>query len=252
MKSLLKSEIKKTFKRIDSKVLLLLGLWPAMLSILIVIKEDVFKMNGDPLGAFEFANYMTLIQNEIFLPILVAVLIASMSFYQEIHKKIIYFYKDLPRKGILNAKYLSIYSVYFSFLLIYISISYVAYYLIFIHSSMATGDLIAYPEVAIDLLYKVVQIVLGALFYIHVGITLAIRFSTGMAAFGLVLFYMFARISPNFKVLKLIFPIGYKEVIEVTSHPYLVSMGLSLLVYAIYHVVLYIYNRKTFEKMQFN
>ena len=252
MRPLIKSEVKKTFRRTDAKVLMLLGLWPLLLSILVVIKADVFQMTGNKLGAFEFANYMVIIQNDIFLPLLLTVLIASMSFYQEIHKKTIYFYKDLPRKSILNAKYLSVYSVYFAFLLIYTVVAYVAYYLAFCHHSMATGTFLAYSTEVVDMLYTVIQIVLGATFYIHVGILLAVRTSTGMSVFGVTLFYMFARIIPNFKMLKFIFPIGYKEVIEVSSHPYLLSMALSLGVYAIYHSALYFINRRTFEKMQFN
>lgn len=252
MKPLLKNEIKKTFKRTDARVLLLLGLWPMLLSILVVMKPDVFKMDGSALGAFEFANYMVIIQNDIFLPLLVTVLIASMSLYQEITKKTIYFYKDIPRKNILNAKYLSIYGVYFVFLVLYLLMSYVAYYIAFIHQDMATGTFIAYPDEMVDIIYTVIQIVLGATLYIHVGILLAVQFSTGMSMFGVTLFYMFAKIIPNFRMLKFIFPIGYKNVIELTSHPYLFSMALSLLVYAIYHFGLYTYNKKIFQKIQFH
>ena len=254
MKSLVKSEVKKTFRRIDAKVLLLLGLWPLMLGIFITIRPDVFKMTGNKIGAFEFSNYMVVIQNEVFLPILAGVVIAGISFYQEIHKKTIYFYKDLPRKGILNSKYVSIYSVYFMFLLIYTIASYVSYYLAFCHHNLAAGTFIAYPdmEAVVDQIYQDIQMILGATFYIHVGIVLAIRTSTGMSIFGTTLFFMFAKIAPHLKVVKFIFPIGYQEVIKFSSHPYLFSMALSLVVYAIYHGLLYYINRKTFEKMQFN
>lgn len=252
MSSLMKSELKKTFKRTDARVLLLLGLWPALLSILVVIKPDVFQMAGNQLGAFEFANYMIIIQNDIFLPLLVTVLIASISLYQEIHKKTIYLYKDINRASVLNSKYVSVYSVYFTFLIIYIIISYVFYFVAFSHHNMASGTWIAYPEDTMDILYTVVQIVLGATFYIHVGILLAIRTTTGMSVFGMTLFYMFAKIVPNFKFLKLIFPIGYKEVLNIGNHPYLVSMLISIAIYALYHIVLYTFNKRTFEHLQFN
>lgn len=254
MKSLVKSEVKKTFRRIDAKVLLLLGLWPLMLGIFVTIWPDVFKASGSNLGAFEFSNYMIMMQNEIYLPVLVAVVIASISFYQEIHKKTIYFYKDLPRKRILNSKYLSVYSVYFVFLLIYAIMAYISYYVAFRHHSLATGTFIAVPEMEaiVDQFYQDIQMVLGAAFYIHVGIVLAIRTSTGMSIFGTTLFYMFVKISPHLKVFKFIIPIGYREVVKFSSHPYLFSMALSLVVYAIYHGLLYYINRKTFEKMQFN
>ena len=96
------------------------------------------------------------------------------------------------------------------------------------------------------------EIVLGATLYIHVGICLAMRTTTGIAIFGTTLFYMFAKIIPNFKIFKLIFPIGYKEVLDVTSHPYLFSFTVSIVIYAIYHFVFYQINKKTFINMQFN
>ena len=117
---------------------------------------------------------------------------------------------------------------------------------------MATGTFIAYPTEIVDMLYVVAQIILGATFYIHVGICMSLRTSTGMALFGITLFYMFAKIVPNFEMLKLVFPIGYKEVLNVTSHPYLFSFVVSIAVYAVYHIALYCVNKKTFEKMQFN
>lgn len=252
MRALIKSEIKKTFRRMDANVLILLGLWPAMLCMLILLKPDVFKMSGVAIGAYEFANYMVVIQNEIFLPLLISAMIASMSFYQEIHKKVIYFYKDLPRKKILIAKYLSVYSVYFVFLFLYIVVSFIAYYLEFRSNSLATGTFMAYPEEAISGLYTAIQIILGATLYIHVGITLAIRISTGLSIFGMTLFYMFAKIVPNFKFLKFIFPIGYKEVISFGAHSLLYSSLLSVIVFGIYHMLLFVINKKYFDKMQFN
>ena len=252
MNNLIKHEMKKTFKRIDAKILMLLSLWPALLSILVIVKDDVFKIEGSAVGALEYANYLVIIQNDIFLPLLLAVLCASVSFFQEIQKKTIYFYKDISRTDILNAKYISIYSVYFVFLVLYIVMAFVFYYVAFRHHEMATGTFMAYPSELVDMLYTAVQIILGATFYIHVGVCFAIRYSTGMAIFGTTLFYMFARIVPNFETLKLVFPIGYKEVVNVTSHPYLFSMVVSLFVYAIYHAALYCINKKTFMKMQFN
>ena len=103
MNNLIKCELKKTMKRMDSRILMLLSLWPALLSILVIFNDDVFKMEGNALGAFEFTNYMVILQNDIFLPLLLAVVCASVSFYQEISKRTIYFYKDISRENIMKA-----------------------------------------------------------------------------------------------------------------------------------------------------
>ncbi len=252
MNGLTLCELKKTIKRIDSKILLALSILPAILCILMVLRADVFDVSGDKLGAFEFVNYMVIIQNDVFMPLIMTVFIASMSFYQEITRKTIYFYKDIARKNVLKAKYTSIYSIYFAFLLLYMLVSFIFYFLVLRFHDMATGTLLAYPDNVVDMLYQTVQVIFGATFYIHVGISLALRYSTGMSMFGITLFYIFAKMVPNFPYLKLIFPIGYKELVDIGSHPYLLSMALSIVVYGIYQFALYRINKNYFKNMQFN
>ena len=254
MNGLTLCELKKTIKRVDSKILLALCFLPAVLCLMMVMRPDVFDISGNRLGAFEFTNYMLIIQNDVFMPLIMTVFIASMSFYQEISKKTIYFYKDIARKNVLNAKYISVYSVYFTFLILYTLVTFIFYFLVLRHHSMATGTLIAYPEPenVVDMLYATVQVILGATFYIHVGICLALRVSTGMSMFGITLFYIFAKMVPNFPFLKFVFPIGYKNLVDIGNHPYLLSMALSIVVYGIYHFALYKINRDYFKNMQFN
>ncbi len=163
-------------------------------------------------------------QDMLFLPVLIGVYIASMSFYQEINTKQIYLYKDIPRTKILNAKYVSIFAVYSIFLLIYTVIAFVFYFLLFQYEDIATGTLIAFTDNLIPLLYNTFAITIGVLFYIHVGITFAMRLSTGMAICGTTLFYMVALITPEVHIIKYIFPIGLQNVIE---FPKTVMRGLS-------------------------
>lgn len=59
-------------------------------------------------------------QQIIFLPILIIIVVASMTFYKEIKEKQIYLYKDIPRTQILHSKYFSVYGTYFIFLIFYI------------------------------------------------------------------------------------------------------------------------------------
>ena len=191
-------------------------------------------------------------QDMLFLPVLVGVYIASMSFYQEINTKQIYLYKDIPRAKILNAKYVSIFTVYSIFIMIYIVTSFVFYYLLFQYEEVATGTLIAFDYNFVPLLYNTFEITIGVLFYIHIGITFALRTSTGMAICGTTLFYMVALITPEVHIIKYIFPIGYKNVIEFPQHSYAWSFLLSVIVWLIYNVGLYIFNRRKFLEMEFN
>lgn len=245
-------EFKKTVRRKDAIALLVLGLWPAVVTVCTSLGTGLFHVSSDPVGAFEFVNMLFSFQDMLFLPVLIGVYIASMSLYQEIHTKQIYLYKDMKKSRILNVKYISIFSVYGLFLIIYISTAFIFYYLMFQYDDVATGSLIAYESNLIPLLYNSFEITLGVLFYIHVGITLVLRVSTGIAIFGTTLFYMVALITPELHIIKYIFPIGYKNVIEFEQHSYLWSWILSIIVWLIYNVGLYYFNRKHFDKLEYD
>ena len=246
------SEFRKTICRKDANILLILGLWPILVTICCRFGTGIFDFSGDPIGAFEFTSLLLAFQDMIFLPVLVGVYIASMSFYQEIHNKQIYLYKDINRTTILNAKYISIYGVYFIFLLTYIVLSFIFYFLIFQYEEIATGTLLADTENIIPLLYEAIQVILGILFYIHIGITFSIRTSTGFSIFSTTFIYMLALVTPYLKNFRYLFPIGYKEVIAFESNSYSLSLLLSLLVWTIYNIILYVFNKHYFNNMEFN
>lgn len=97
-------EFKKTVRRKDAIALLVLGLWPAVVTVCTSLGTGLFHVSSDPVGAFEFVNMLFSFQDMLFLPVLIGVYIASMSLYQEIHTKQIYLYKDMKKSRILNVK----------------------------------------------------------------------------------------------------------------------------------------------------
>lgn len=249
---IIKSELRKTICRRDAIILLVLGLWPILVTVCCRLGTGIFDFSGDPIGAFEFTSLLLSFQDMIFLPVLVGVYIASMSFYQEIHNKQIYLYKDIKRASILNAKYISIYAIYFIFVAVYILLSFLFYFLMFKYEEIATGTLLADPENVIPLLYEAAQVILGMLFYIHIGITFSIRTSTGFSIFATTFVYMLALVTPYLKNFRYLFPIGYKEVIQFPHNSYGISLALSVLVWTVYNITLYLINRKHFNHMEFN
>lgn len=250
-KNLFRIELGKTLCREDARLLLLLGLVPVLLAALLRLGGGAWDISAVPMGAVEFVMFMLYFQDLICVPMLVGVFIASMSYYQELHDKQVYLYRDLDRRKILNAKYGSIYAVYVLFLLLFTLMSFVSYYLIFRNGTLATGTFLSEPNKVAEHLYEIAQIFLGVLFYIHVGIVFALHTSTGTSIFGMLLFYLFARLSPHYKAFRYVFPIGYREVVSFSSHPYAKSMLLSLLVWFIYSVALYIINWSCFSRKEF-
>lgn len=251
MRQLIKSEFIKTIRRKDAIILLALSLWPAFVSIMSSVGSDLFGFKGEPMGAFEFTNVLLLFQDMIFLPVLVMVYISSMSLYQEIHNKQIYFYKDLSRRKVLDAKYISVYGVYFIFLILYIVTSFIFYFLVFYNEPIATGTFVGNKDNIIPLVYESIQVILGIIFYVHIGFTLSINYSTGVSIFGTTLIYMILKIAPNLNTLKYFVPIGYRNMLDFGTYSFQYSLVLSLIVWLIYNVAIYFFNQKRFKTMEF-
>lgn len=246
-------EFKKIIKRKDSRIMIALSLWPLMLSTLTMAFPDVFVIETNGLiGAYDFLAEMIILQDLVFLPVLIIVYSASLTFYSEIHNKQIYMYKDVKRKEILNSKYLATYGLYLIYFIFYIILALLSYYLVFNNLEVASGTFFTEKKDILPQLYEVVQVVLGILFYINIGIFFAIRYASGISIFSVTLLYMFLKIVPSIEKISYLFPTGYRDMKISGSGDFWKYILLSFLVSAIYNFIIYIVNRSKFNNMEFN
>lgn len=245
-------EFKKILKRLDGKVLLAITFWPLIMSLLAISGSGFFVSKGPKLGAVDFIVTMIDFQDLIVLPLLVSVYICSMSFYEEIHTRQIYLYKDITRTKILNSKYKSVLYTYLLFYVLYAINALISYYLIFQFTKIGNGQIISYAENMIPSIFEAFEILLSQLFYIHIGISLSLRFNTGFSIFGSILLYLFIKTSRYIRWAKYLTPVGYREIINFGGHmDVITTLLISLAVWIAYNIIMYFFNKKYFNKLDF-
>ncbi|MDO5649538.1 MAG: hypothetical protein Q4G11_02950 [Gallicola sp.] len=246
------TELRKTLKRKDGLLLMVLCLWPALVSLGIRSGSGFFILEGIDIGAMEFVYGQMVFQQIIFLPILLIIYIASMTFFKEIKEKQIYLYKDIPRLKVLHSKYLSVYTTYFIFLILYIASSFFFFYTIYKGADNATPAFSANPEGISSMVFDIFQIVLLILFYIHIGITLSLKYSTGFTVFISLILYGIQNVIGFLGSIKYFTPFGYTEIIDFPLDNGALILLISVGVWLLYNIPLYIRNRNYFRRVDFN
>ena len=244
-------EFQKILKRTDAKALLLLSLWPAIFSVATWLSPTIYNYTGK-VSAVHFANQQILIHSGALLPLVLIVYMASLSFYQELVEKQIYLYKDIPRAKILKSKYFSLYGTYFLFLISYILMTFLFYFLIFNKTAGATGNFVEHQEELIPMIYDSFQIIIGFLFYMHIGISFALRFSPGVSVFLTLFAYLFIKTMPTISWAKFLTPVGYREIIPFNENSLMYTLIISMTVFMIYNIIFYLLNKRYFLKKDFN
>lgn len=244
-------EFKKTIKRMDAKILFAISLWPLLISLLAITGSGFFVSSGPTLGLVDFLATMIDFQDLIVLPLLVCVYICSMTFFSEIHQKQIYFYKDINRSKVLDAKYKAVFLTFTIFFLMYLIIAVFSYLGIFQFTSSGNGKFISYDDHLLASIFEIFEIYLSQLFYAHIGLSLALRFNTGTSIFLTILAYLLIKTSRFVSWAKYLTPVGYREIIDFPSHSILKTLAISLAIWFVYNFILYILNRKYFNKIDY-
>ncbi len=247
--NLIRAEFRKTINRFDSKILLVIGLWPVLVTVMTRLGTGVFDFKGTKMGAFEFASILLSFQDAIYIPLLITIFMITVSVCKEITQKQMYIYKDIDRKKVLDAKFISITAVFLLYLLIYISLSFIMYYLSFKNEEIATGTFLADKNNVIPLLYGSFQIVMLCILYINIAFTLAIRTTTSITLLITTFIYMFEIIIQKIPVIRFLIPSGYKGE-PVFEGEYLKSFIFSLILWGVYNVALYMFNIKGFRNRE--
>ena len=245
-------ELKKTLKRKDAMLLMFLVLWPALVSVGIRSQSGFFILEGIQVGALEFLYGQMVFQQIIFLPILIIIVVASMTFYKEIKEKQIYLYKDIPRTQILHSKYFSVYGTYFIFLIFYILSCFFFFFTIYAGAENAVNSFSASPENIGSILFDCFQILMLILFFIHVGISLSLRYSTGVTIFIALILYGIQNIIGFFGNIKYFTPFGYTDILDFPIADMRIVLLLSISIWLLYNIPLYRINRNYFKKAEFN
>lgn len=246
-------EFKKTLKRRETIALMTISIYPLLIALLSRLTTGVVKFNEPAMGAMEFTAKLLHVQDMIMIPVLSIVLLGGTTFYQEIRDRQVYFYKDIPRRCVLNTKYICLYGTYLLFLICYTASCFVAYYLLFKQDGIATGQFYNNGTDILVLLSTAFGIVLSRLFLIHIGITCSLSLRTSISLFIVLLSWILMRvinILPNLRFVSLFLPYYENRLMSEGSNV-VYSFAFSATVWIVYNVLLFKINHRRIERMDF-
>ena len=146
---------------------------------------------------------------------------------------------------------MAIYLLFLLYMLLYIVNAFLSFYLIFKGVAQSSPNFTSNPDYLLDTVLSGIQIIIVILFYIHIGITLSLRYSTGATLFGAVMVYIMSMMMETLGVVKYLTPLGYVDTFDFPIDQPLLTFVIFLVIFFIYNIPLYFTNQRYFKKMDF-
>ncbi|TWS94578.1 hypothetical protein [Streptococcus sp. sy018] len=243
---------KALLKKKESKIALAFNLFPMLLIAVGLFNTNFMRLSA-PEGSLSFLEFFSAVlstQYQMTLPLIVFIYIVSTIFRDEITSSVMYLYKDVSRKIILDAKLGGIQLFQILYLTITFFSSLVTYYTYLIHQSYTSGRLL--PNNTDDLQYTIISILGTILVFVlcmMVASLSSIVLTNGFTMLVGIIFALVSYIAPHLDLLKYVFPNGYINVLDEFSFGD--SLLILTLLFMIYSTVIYVVSLHLYNKIQY-
>lgn len=149
---------KALLKKKESKIALAFSFFPMLLIVVGLFNTNFMQLSA-PVGSLSFLEFFSAVlftQYQMTLPLVVFIYIVSTIFRDEITSGIMYLYKDISRKVILNAKLGAILLFQILYIVITFFSSLFTYYVYLVHKPYTSGRF--WPSKIDDVQYTVISI----------------------------------------------------------------------------------------------
>ncbi|MFP3767533.1 hypothetical protein U5M32_05490 [Streptococcus sp. TATVAM-FAB35] len=243
---------KTLLKKKESRIALVFSLFPMLLIVVGLFNTNFMKLSApdNSLSFLEFFSAVLSTQYQITLPLIVFIYITSTIFRDEITSGIMYLYKDVSKKVILNAKLSAILLFQLLYILVTFLSSLITYYVYLIYKPYTSGKFL--PNKADDLHYILVSIlgtILVFLLCLMVASFASILLTNGFTILIGIVFALFSFIAPHLSLLKYLFPNGYVNVLGHLS--FSSSLLLLTLLFVFYYTILYAISLRLYNKLEY-
>ena len=239
-------------KKKEVKIFLAFSTFPLLLIIVDMFNTNFMQLSA-PNGAlsfFEFFGAVEFTQYQMLIPTIAFLYIISLVFNEEIHNGIMFLYKDLNRRTILNAKLLSLILIYFIYVFLTFIFSFITYFTHLIYKNYTSGHF--FPKNNIDIQYNIILIIgiiLTFILCILLTCMLSIKFSNGITMLIGVLWTITSFIAPNLKTLRYFIPNGYINVY--TKLGFNNSIIIMITIFILYSLIIYGMEDKMYENVEY-
>ena len=243
---------KALLKKKESKIALAFSFFPMLLIVVGLFNTNFMQLSA-PVGSLSFLEFFSAVlftQYHMTLPLVVFIYIVSTIFRDEITSGIMYLYKDISRKVILNAKLGAILLFQILYIVITFFSSLFTYYVYLVHKPYTSGRF--WPSKIDDVQYTVISIlgtILVFLLCLLVASLASIILTNGFTMLVGIIFALFSFIAPQLASLKYVFPNGYVNVLGHMS--FNSSILLIMLLFVVYYAILYIASLYFYSRLEY-
>lgn len=244
--NLLRIIFKSLFVKRDVKLLFTFTFIP-LVSIFLG-GSGVNSLNYFDNGYLFFLVQITTTQYKIVLPMLLMILLVSSIFREEIETGTLFLYKDLNRTRLFNAKLLSVFLLYFVFLLVTGIISLITY----IFQVITLETPFSFMPLALEdsrvTIYSLIAIILINLITISFVSMVSITSNTMKTVLFGIFFNLFVSVSPLLVGVHYLFPNGYEEL---SQSNFSLAVLIAFVIAVVYLMITYSIGCRRFKKVEF-
>lgn len=238
--------------RTSAKIFYAIALYPFLYLITLFLPTNFMQVGGEAKGlsGLDFYNGILMAQSQFAIPLIMMTYFVGMSFYDEINSGKLIFYKDIRRTKLLNAKLISLASMYMIYFIGLFISSELLYFTFIKNFDYASGVFL--PATQTDLYADVLSIVstIGVSFIAVIfAILLSMRLSTGFTILGVILLFMVISISPLIKGGRYLFPNSYTDASSIQA--FFIQLGIILIMTLVYCTILYKASLRVFKKTEY-
>lgn len=199
-------------------------------------------------GYFSFLVQTMATQYKMVLPMLVIILLVSSIFREEIESGILFLYKDLNRYRLFTAKLLSLFLLYFVFLIATMVISFMVYGFQVLALEQPFSLVSAIPKESRVTIYSFIAYILMNLITISFASMVSITSSTMKTVLLGVFINLLVSVSPLLVGIQYLFPNGYEEL---SQSNFSLAVILAFLIASLYLAITYTIGHRRFNKVEF-
>lgn len=246
-----KAIFKNVRKRKSTIALFLLSFTPWIIAIVKRLDTNFMQISGEGVTLIDFFDIMFSTQQGLVIPIILLTYISVTLLYDEIKDGQIYFYKDINRKKVLNAKYMTMYKIYAIYIIMFIINLSLVYFIALKNDPLFTGEV--FSKAPYISLFCIIICIISDFLIINIGMMIALRLNAGYTILITLFTYILSLTSAHLKELSLFFPNGALfRVNDVSNGVDLIrKLMIPILMVIVYSIILYVVNVKKINRMDF-
>lgn len=244
--------LRNLLKSRECAIYCLIALFPLLLLVVGLMRTNFMQLSA-PRGSLSMVSFYGAalsIQNQMVLPSVVIIYLATVTFRTEIDNGLLFLYKDVGRGRVFAAKTWALLGVYGCYVAVLFASSALTYVTYVVRQPYASGTFL--PRSGGDLRYAGVEILgnlLVGILVVLLAEALSVLTSSGVTMLVAVLFLLVSVMAPNLRLLRWLLPNGYVGMAD--NLPWAAAFGGMVLTFLAFAAAFLVVGRRAFCRLEF-